>query len=171
MSLASDLTIIFQDLTGKTAAVKATEIANAILLSAYPIGSFYVQYPNANSSTLTTAFPDAYAPTALFGGTWVKQWDTENVFFRTEGTDYQTRTNGLSLDEMQGHLHYRNVNHTIEYILDTGEGTRDWIIGSEPFSASDVTGEATTEGTYGIPRKGSVTEPRNRLVRIWKRTA
>ena len=157
----------------------------------YPVGCFYTQYPDDESSTLSVAFPDKYSPSELFGGVWEKQWDTENIFFRTEGANYQTRTTGLSADQMQGHYHavgdsghyhsapdgeyfvtYKpavTLTHTYSYTTTNAYHTHVMD------TASKVTGVTvlapTTYGAYGTPRVGVVTEPRNRLVRIWKRTA
>ena len=138
-------------------------INSAIIDIIYPVGCFYTQYPDAASSTEATAFPTAYSPATLFGGTWVSQFDTENVFFRTKGTDYQTRTNGLSADEMQGHRHTITATNIV-----SGSG----IPAGTGFSGSAPSiGDPITDGTNGTPRTGAVTEPRNRLFKIWKRTA
>jgi hypothetical protein len=156
-----------------------------IISGVYPVGSFYVQYPDADSSTLSVAFPDAYAPAALFGGTWIKQWDTENIFFRTEGTDYQTRTTGLSADQIQEHYHADSLaapahTHPIGTNYTVNAGTAKAVMyrntsgdASGAASATALTGSvgAATNGASSTLRSGVVTEPRNRLVRIWKRTA
>ena len=135
--------------------------------SSHPVGSFYVQYPDATSNVDATAFPTSVRPATMFGGTWVEQFNTENVFFRTAGTDYQTRTNGLSADQVQGHEHSVGGNAT------GGGGTTYFgdvnLSGSSALTATRPT-VMVDDGTNGTPRKGSVTEPRNRLVKIWKRT-
>ncbi len=65
----------------------------------YPIGTFYVQYPTIGVGGLWDAiFPERYAPNQMFPGTlWKKQWDTEGVFFRTEGalSDVGRSTDGI----------------------------------------------------------------------------
>ena len=145
----------------------------------YPVGCFYVQYPDAASSTDATAFPTSTRPATLFGGTWVSQFDTENVYFRTAGTDYQTRTTGLSADQFQSHLHN----------IATATGTDKVLVASPTYSGASKNGGAynaaqTTatensavtknylaDGANGTPRVGAVTEPRNRLMKVWKRTA
>lgn len=131
----------------------------------YPVGSFYVQYPDDASNIDATAFPTSKRPATMFGGTWAEQFNTENVFFRTAGTDYQTRTNGLSLDQMQGHLH--------------PAGTSGGSLGgtANSFAQGGVIGTTMNVGSPipnsvdGEPRTGAVTEPRNRLMKLWKRTA
>jgi hypothetical protein len=148
----------------------------------YPVGCFYTQYPDAASNTDATAFPTATRPATLFGGTWVSQFDTENVFFRTGGTDYQTRTNGLSADEIQGHWHNFEIG-TVAQNANADMDTTTWITSRSSTGAGtgrnakngtpnavSVTGEIT-DGVNGTPRIGAVTEPRNRLFKIWKRTA
>jgi hypothetical protein len=62
----------------------------------HPIGSFYIQYPVANSNNILIALPDTLSPSKLFGGIWEKQWNTESIFFRTEGIlSFDARNNGF----------------------------------------------------------------------------
>jgi hypothetical protein len=132
----------------------------------YPIGSFYTQYPDADSSVLATAFPDAYRPADLFGGTWVAQWDDEGIDFHTERTNdtgLQTRTDGLQADQLQGFVIQLGT---------TSDGAFNYGRFTSMSTASALTsGPPVTDGTNGTPRTGTVTCDSNRLVRIWKRTA
>ena len=154
---------------GKTA-------ASAIIDIVYPVGCFYTQYPDANSSTLATAFPDAYAPTALFGGTWVKQWDTEGIDFHTERTSdtgLQTRTDGKQADQMQGFLTSMNFNSSASNGVSKGLRIAGiYNINDLPFAGLVIpTGNAPiADPANGTPRTGTVTCDSNRLFRIWKRT-
>ena len=137
----------------------------------YPIGAFYTQYPDADSSTLATAFPDAYRPADLFGGTWVAQWDTEGIDFHTErisDTGLQTRTDGKQADQMQ--------RITGRVSADIGAGANGAFSWARNTSTKD--GGATGFGEVLFDsakspsaRTGTVTCDSNRLVRIWKRTA
>jgi len=135
-------------------------------LADYPIGDIYVQYPVAESNDEATAFPTAYRPATKFGGTWSELYDDENVFFRTAGTDYQTRTSGLSPDQLQGHRH---SSLSGSFVVNAG-GTLNLSAGGA-LSSQANTGNPVTDGPNGTPRTGAVTEPRNRLVKVWIRTA
>jgi hypothetical protein len=138
-------------------------------LASYPVGCFYTQYPNAASNDDATAFPTAYRPATLFGGTWVEQFATDATFFRTGGTDGQTRTNGLSADQMQGHFH-EPLSPFTKFLANAGTWG-DITSGSNDTGQPATTGGPVTDGTNGTPRTGTKTEPRNRLFKIWKRTA
>lgn len=133
----------------------------------YPIGSFYTQYPDADSSVLATAFPDASRPADMFGGTWEAQWDDEGIDFHTERTSdvgLQTRTDGLQADQMQGHFHNIPVNSK------SGASKVSNYL-ANAFANNTPSGSPIPDGTNGTPRTGTVTCDKNRLVRIWKRTA
>lgn len=142
--------------------------SKAILDYLFPIGDIYVQYPVAESNVEATAFPTTYRPATKFGGTWSELYDDEDVFFRTKGTDGQARSNGLSLDQMQGHIHLATVNPggtpgAGSYIQKTT------VAGS---NTNGVTiGNPSDDGTNGPPRTGTKTEPKNRLFKVWIRTA
>lgn len=144
----------------------------------YPVGCFYAQYPDADSSTFGTAFPDAKAPAALFGGTWAAQWETENVFFRTNGTDYQARTTGLSADQMQaitGSISTFATNASLLTATATTAGalSKGTVSNATSPAGASIVGYNIDFNSANSPgaRTGAITEPRNRLVRIWKRTA
>jgi len=152
---------------------------------AYPVGSFYIQFPDANSNDDATAFPTSKRPATLFGGTWAEQWSTENIFFKTRGTDGQSRSNGLSADQVQGHRHiagpqvpYNSGTQNV-YSYSEGGGAVG-ITGNEAYCSvgagsvglyAGYTGNPLSDGSNGTPRIGSITEPRNRLIKVWKRTA
>ena len=146
-----------------------SEIPNA----AWPVGSFYWQAPSAESNTKTTAFPSTEEPGELFGGTWEQRYDDEGLFFKTEGdtlsqTDGENnaRTDGLQTDMMQGHYH-RTINVRNAY---SGVGGAYFLGGAGAFNDYPAY-EATTDGTNGTPRTGKETRPRNRLFKLWYRTA
>ncbi len=52
---------------------------------AFPVGSFYVQFPAADSSVDVNEFPDSERPETIFGGHWQEQWPQESIYFRTKG--------------------------------------------------------------------------------------
>jgi len=138
----------------------------------YPVGSFYVQYPDAASNTDATAFPTASRPATLFGGTWVEQFNTEYVYFRTaggtDGTTQQARSTGLSAD--QGQV----INGTVGTYMTAAN------VATGAFTRSSTSSGGASGGTYNadtitlnsalVARTGTTTEPRNRLMKLWKRT-
>ena len=138
----------------------------------FPIGAFYTQYPNAASNTLSTAFPSSQEPATLWGGTWTLKWDSDGVFFRTEGGSHTSgRSSGKQDDQFQGHFHDLQVTNR------TPDGTSN-NAGTSGGSASVPIGEESRgvrqpigDGTNGTPRTGAETRPTNRLFRIWQRTA
>lgn len=148
------------------------EAIAAKTLEDHPVGDIYVQYPVAESNNEATAFPTAYRPATKFGGTWSELYDDENVFFRTKGTDYQTRASGLSADQMQGHRHSPLIDsYFLTESLDSGAGRNSNTAGTGYWRIQNSTGDEVPDGTNGTPRTGAVTEPRNRLFKVWIRTA
>lgn len=133
----------------------------------YPVGSFYTQYPDADSNTEATEFPVAYWPATLFGGTWVEQWPTESVYFRTRGTLSDTgRTTGKQEDALQGHIHATQS----QYPGTTGN-TFNPPSGSGTNGNLHPTQGPITDGTNGTPRTAAETRTVNRRIKVWKRTA
>lgn len=132
----------------------------------YPVGSFYVQYPDAASNTDATAFPSAKRPATMFGGTWVEIFNTEGIVFQTAGYDGAGRTAGLMNDQMQGH-------YTSFHGSAGGSGNYPVFVGLGARSSSEISGieEPITDGVNGAPRTGTKTSHSNRLAKYWKRTA
>jgi hypothetical protein len=161
-------------------------LKNLILNIEHPVGSFYTQYPDAESNDAATAFPSAYTPANLWGGTWELQFDDEGICFYTEpnvADSEQIRSNGLQEDQMQGWQLGSTADATGSRNYFAGASNRDiQTSGSAQANESLIritTGsqgveymlKAVSDGTNGTPRTGSTTKGRNRLVRIWKRTA
>src|SRR5690554_457379 len=75
--------------------------AGNILDVLHPVGSHYIQFAEADGT-----FSSAKSPATLFGGTWTLKFNTESVFFRTEGAlAADGRVGGLQQDAFQGHWH------------------------------------------------------------------
>lgn len=66
----------------------------------WPVGACYTQYP---------ATPD---PATLFGGTWKLLFNTEGVFFRTEGGGASAFGGGIQGDDNKSHAHTASTNST-----------------------------------------------------------
>lgn len=151
-----------------TTQIATTAFVRAQLLGAiYPIGCYYTQYPDASSNTDATEFPTAQRPETLFGGTWVEQWSTESIYFRTRGTLSDSgRTSGKQEDAFQGHR-MGPLSPATFYISSSSGGTG----GSGPYGTSSTTGDPVTDGTNGTPRTATETRVVNRRIKVWKRTA
>lgn len=147
----------------------------------YPVGSFYVQYPDAASNIDATAFPVAQRPATMFGGTWVEQFNTEAITFYTgdEAGD-QTRTAGLQADQMQ------IITGEMNAIYTSGGSVAGPLRGGSSVSGAFKNGAATNWlpavdtgagkqmhfDSSGSPnaRTGTQTKGKNRLIKLWKRT-
>lgn len=113
------------------------EIVNTV----YPIGSYYTQYPDASNNTDATEFPTTQRPATMFGGTWVEQWATESVFFRTRGTNSDTdRVSGLQADEIIDHQHRIN----------SGKGSHTHTINHDHASVTSSSNGAHTHDVQNI---------------------
>ncbi len=135
----------------------------------YPVGSYYVQYPDAASNTDSTEFPTTQRPATLFGGTWSEQWSSESVFFRTRGTLSDTdRASGYQADALQGHYHGPLSPFTNFSYISTGG-----VAGgsNQLYGGATSTGAPVTDGSNGTPRTAAETRVTNRRIKVWKRTA
>lgn len=69
--------------------VNNIDFSKLILDFKYPIGSFYIQYPDSNINFSSrgdrevSPFPESKTPAKMFGGNWVDMWKNESVYFRT----------------------------------------------------------------------------------------
>ena len=171
---------------GLTRRILWSSIKTLILAFTRPVGSYYVQYPNEASSTLTTAFPSTQSPATLFGGAWTLMYSTEGIVFQTEGYDGAGRTDGLMEDQMQGWQLGATADSSGAQNYWAFASGRDWSssqsIGPASGSASfDMTRSASqgapnmlkavNDGTNGTPRTGTRTAHRNRLFRVYRRDA
>jgi hypothetical protein len=161
------------------------DLAGAAVTNAvYPVGSYYVQYPNAHNADLGTQFPTAQRPADMFGGSWSLQFNTNStgeggLFFRTEGTGGYTNTDtsrsvGTQRDQMQRMSGGFGGNR----LRDGGSGTGPFRVtisgGSSPNGANNL----TLNWTYDTSRvartsssTGGETRPTNKFMRLWKRTS
>lgn len=135
-----------------------------IPVSAWPVGATYIQFPGQSS------------PSALFGGTWQQLFNTEGVFFRTEGGDASAFGDGIqsdALQEMTGSFRVPpSYNHT--NFIKSADGV---------FSSERITmGGSRTDDDFGSSyqsvvhfnaansvRTATETRPVNRTIRVWKR--
>ena len=173
--------------TSSNFTIENKKINQYIYDTIYPIGSFYVQYPDTLTSNKNTEFSLKKNPNTLFSGTkWVAQWNTESIFFRTEGVlSAENRTNGLQ------DYAIRNIKSTMSYVQADNGGQRDFANVGNPgegvFGGKQNTLLIHSDGGWGwdkghklifdtqfvLPNNTSETETRvkNRRMIIWKRTA
>ena len=146
--------------------------------SRFPVGSWYVQYPSAESNDEDTAFPPSQYPSELFGGTWTEMYSGEGIVFQTnEETDHYTRTNGLMEHHLQNHKHC--VVKEASY--NTSTLYHDYPIASYSTEAGETEYELDSYAVGGVDanvgassypwgcNSGSRTAHRNRVAKFWLR--
>lgn len=153
------------------------ERSNVALAFAFPpIGFLYTQYATSDSDDLSVAFPTDESPANLFGGTWELLWDNEGVDFHTEGYNGEPRTNGLQNDHLQ------DFQGNVGWFGMAYHGWSTGVLrtsGQHPQFVHDVIGSSNSGQLYYLYlrlgyqniRRGSRTSDRNRLMRIWRKTA
>nr|BDD43793.1 hypothetical protein 12 [Spirochaetaceae bacterium] len=109
-----------------------------------PIGATYVQFPGESD------------PGSLWSGTtWSTLFDTEGIFFRTEGGNALAFGGGVQTDELKSHSHTYVEAYNPQW---KGNGTN-----SKPLHSTMTSNTSSVGGTE--------TRPRNRTIRVWVRTA
>ena len=145
-----------------------------IVLRANPVNSYYTQYAGANNT-----FDANEAPGVLFGGTWTLLWSTEGTYFQTEGGGSMARTNGFQDDAIRTFWGRAGLTNSIVFAKGATVCGCDGVFYDSTFISNART-FVETNYTYGggitldVSRQvptDSVVHPRNRLIRVWKRTA
>ena len=88
------------------------ELKDIIINIKYPIGCYYIQYPENNTnlqadstnnvSDRDSALPPSKSPEVLFGGKWQEKFIGESIFFRTGGDlSSDSRLNGIQTHAMK----------------------------------------------------------------------
>ncbi len=158
---------------------------NQFLLDlAYPIGSFYVQFPVKGDNRTSVQFPINRTPAVLFGGDWQEQWEYESVFFRTGGTlANENRVDGFqnyATKRMKGDTSTSQPN---KYDIAGGNnGIFDSYHYTHRIGTDSGGGDDTITQTYfdlsgyynadvsGISHVSDLeTRVKNRIIKIWKR--
>jgi hypothetical protein len=99
------------------------ELKDIIFNIRYPVGCYYVQYPENNTNIhddddieigdLDTMLPYAKSPESLFGGKWEEKFKGESVFFRTGGIlSDDTRLNGVQANAMKNLYGWTSIAQT-----------------------------------------------------------
>ncbi|MCL2382495.1 MAG: hypothetical protein FWC64_13065 [Treponema sp.] len=158
----------------------------------HPVNSYYIQFPISGRGDLAGMFPANESPAALYGGTWRLEYDTEDVFFRTPGPGGAVGANrgrawsaaqqwgasggvaGIEPDAIRnaqgtivhgGHGAGFRSDHTV-----TGVFRRGSTFGVHYLGGGDAGFALEFSLSSAVPTD-TVNRPRNRLFRIWKRTA
>jgi hypothetical protein len=149
------------------------------------VGSIYVQYSDAS----TGAFSSSDEPATFFGGgVWARKYSGgDGEFFKEEGsgdTGGQTRVNGLQPDQGQGWQLGAEADTTGARDYWVRASTRDFYLSAISGAVNNATQDIATtlqgvasrmkamnDGTNGDPRQGTITEPKNRLIKTWERTS
>jgi hypothetical protein len=156
------------------------ELSTYFLDLCFPIGSYYVQYPDISSNSMDLAFPASQNPKNLFkGGIWKEVWADEAIFFRTEGKFAdEKRVNGV-----QDYAIYRITGTTplsqydYNWISKDNKGGATGVFKGELSSFNiqsdeDYDTDAVTRSYFDSSaqvKTGNELRVRNRLIRIWKR--
>ncbi len=103
--------------------INNVELKDVIINLKYPIGCYYIQYPennnnfnsdrNNNINDKDGMLPYSKSPEALFGGKWEEKFVGESIFFRTGGVlSDDARVNGIQDYAM------KNLEGSVKYIRD-----------------------------------------------------
>ncbi|WP_300752238.1 hypothetical protein [uncultured Brachyspira sp.] len=144
----------------------------------HPIGSTYIQFAEDNGT-----FDASKSPEKLFGGTWQLKYNTESVFFRTEGSlSEEGRSNGIQGDAV------RNIYGTFPFMSWSSDG-QPYQSGFFKISVVNSEGPVTTYtntlpypkwvnsraeiifNNSGIPISNNEIRSKNRKIRVYKRIA
>jgi hypothetical protein len=156
--------------------INGKKINDYLLDIAFPIGCFYIQYPDVSNNFFSKAFPLEQQPENLFGGKWELQWENDAIFFRTEGylQNESRNTTGIQFDAMRrltGITSWTQTNYN-----NRGGGS------SGVFKLNDLKKIGTDQGTgndnglrnyfdlsHVAPISKQEIRVKNRIFRIWKR--
>jgi len=171
-------TIVFNNISTNNITIDEKELNKYLLDIVYPIGSFYVQFPDISHNQVSRAFPDDKSPQNLFGGIWELMWDKDAVFFRTEGTlsNVSRNATGIQPDAMinlKGYTSWTQTNYDNRGGGSTGVfsiGTVTQKIRTDSGNGDDTGIRNLFELSAGI-QTGSEVRVKNRIIRIWKRQA
>jgi hypothetical protein len=106
--------------------IATTAAARAVAKNdAWPVGSFYTQYPLAGQSAIASMFPSPGNPATLFGGTRTEMYAGEKVFFMGGLSSVESnRSSGIQEDAIRN-ITGKSVRSTGQtFTPRTGRGRR-----------------------------------------------
>lgn len=152
--------------------------ALALINVVYPVGVFYVQYPNVDTTNEAIAFPSNQSPGSLFPGTTWQERFTDGVFFRTKGGNAgESRgTNGIQdygLKRLTGFTgwfqsDYNDSNGRGDGVFNTAV-TNKWGRTDSGFGNGAVIRSYFDSSLQATPSSTEV-RPANRLMKVWQRS-
>ena len=157
---------------------------NQFLLDlAYPVGSFYVQFPDKGDNRNSQAFPARRSPAVMYGGDWQEQWGDESIYFRTAGKlSNENRVNGFqnyATKRMKGDTSNSQPNRYSEGTGNYGifdSYTTNHLIGTDKGGGEDDLTRAYfdlekyyTDASGASHVSNVETRVKNRIIKIWKR--
>jgi hypothetical protein len=165
--------------TAPTAAtsVNSTQIATMAAAhavaknDAWPVGAFYTQYPLTGQSSLADMFPSSESPATLFGGTWTEMYADEKVFFMGGLSSVESnRSAGIQEDAIRNitagwNSAFCSIGSASGALSISGEGVRP-----NSYSNSGYATNASIDASRVVPTD-STNHPRNRPIKVWRRTA
>jgi hypothetical protein len=146
---------------------------------AWPVGSFYTQYPLPGPSDIAGMFPYSLAPATLFSGMWTEMYAGEKVFFMGGLSSVESnRCGGVQEDAIRnitgrdGHGWGGGGSSGSDAASTYGCFTNSGNTGSQASShGSDRASNAVVfDASRQVP-VDTTNHPKNRPVKVWRRTA
>ena len=171
--------------------VSMNTLRNALIAERFPLKSYYTQYPVPGQASLAGMFPADRSPAVLYGGTWTECFTDEEVFFKagvlaaeaSRGKKYDKATQswvdggtpgiqGDAIQNITGDLTvtYATVRLTRAGVSLKGESASRDNNTSPSFSTNQLQGSITLDASREVP-VDTDNHPKNRLVKVWERTA
>ena len=152
------------------------EFTQLVFEYSFPVGSFYVQFPDKDTSIDQNAFPIDQTPERLFGGSWQEHWPNDSIYFRTRGmlSNEERDDNGFQ-DYATKHL-YGSTSHSQTNYYDPASGNTGAFTSKKIDEIGTDGGGAEMKGVRNYLDLGSEVllsdienRVKNRKIKIWKR--
>ncbi len=138
--------------------INNVELKDIISNIRYPVGCYYVQYPENNTNIneyddidindMETLFPAARSPEVLFGGKWEEKFNGDSVFFRTGGIlSDDARLNGVQPYAMKNLYGWTSVSQT--NLWNPGYGSQGILEESEQTEVIETDGKKMDSAYIG----------------------
>jgi len=143
---------------------------DTVLTSSIPVGATYVQFPGES------------APNSVFGGSWSAIFDNEAIFFRTPGSGAESFGGGVQSDQMQritAQAEWARFGGGASTVTNaqgawaiSGGATRPGVDDRGSRTARRVSMDsANSPNARASSSTSGETRPKNRTIRVWKRTS